>query len=522
MNALARAVLAACAQAGVAEYVVCAGARNAALVMPLVALSERENCSIRVWNFSEERAAGFFALGRARALQRPVAVVTTSGTAVAELLPAIVEAFYQKVPLLALTADRPRSFRGTGAPQAIEQVGIFSDYSGSTIDVASLREAGNCLQGWSRFQPAHLNVCFPEPAADDCMVSENDGAHLVPVAHSEARVRAHLARTLEVFLESNDDVVVLLGNGVQDQETELIPFLVRLGAPVLAEALSGFREAPELRHLVVAGGDSAAARLSVGCVLRIGDVPVWRLWRDLELRPEVPVFSVTLSEFPGLSRASIMVRTIDWDTVKCRSHARQQNDILPALDTLLNEFPRSECGLIRGLSEVIPEDALVFLGNSLPVREWNLASTMESRGLRCVANRGANGIDGILSTALGMGADEEEVWIVVGDLTSLYDLSAPWVLQQMHCRKVRIVIVNNGGGQIFSRLPSLNSATAPQKELMANTHGIRFHHWAAMWGMPHHCVTEQEHLNLEAEPCVIELLPDAEETQRFWEEWGQG
>ncbi|MDA0813007.1 MAG: thiamine pyrophosphate-binding protein, partial [Verrucomicrobia bacterium] len=253
MNALARAVLSACSRSGVAEYVVCAGARNAALVMPLAAMSEWSDCPVRVWHFSEERSAGFFALGRARALQRPVAVVTTSGTAVAELLPAMVEGFYQNVPLLAVTADRPPSYRGTGAPQAIEQAGIFGVYAPHAVDLESADVVVNCLEGWQREQPAHINVCLPEPNQDDCVVDRGDIEVLTHAAlasdPASAPARDASTHALNEFLDSSQNVVVLLGSNAPGGRSDLVRFLSDLGAPILAEAVSGYREAPELQHL---------------------------------------------------------------------------------------------------------------------------------------------------------------------------------------------------------------------------------------------------------------------------------
>ena len=525
MNALARAVLTACSRSGVAEYVVCAGARNAALVMPLAAMSEWSDCPVRVWHFSEERSAGFFALGRARALQRPVAVVMTSGTAVAELLPAMVEGFYQNVPLLAVTADRPVGYRGTGAPQAIEQAGVFGVYAAHAVDLTSAEAAASCLSGWHREQPAHINVCLPEPNGDDCVVERGDMEILTPSAPTSAPTSAPerdaSPHALNGFLDSSQNVVVLLGGNALGERSELVRFLSDLGAPIFAEAVSGYREAPELQHLMVRGGDRAAEKLNVGSVLRIGDVPVWRVWRDLESRLEVPVFSVTASGFSGLARPSTVVRALDWAGVVPRSQQQEFDGGREKLERILQEFPQSECGWVRWISQVIPAGSVVFLGNSLPVREWNLAASADAQGLRCYANRGANGIDGILSTALGLGADECECWIVVGDLTTLYDLCAPWVLEQISCRKIRIVVINNGGGRIFSRLPSLRQVSSAQKKMMENSHGIGFQHWAAMWNMNYVCVAEAQDLELDESPWVIEIQPDPEDTQAFWKGWDQ-
>ena len=132
--------------AGVTDVCVCAGSRNSPL---LVVLGARED--LRLYSFVDERAAAFFAIGRAKVLDAPVAIVTTSGTAAAELLPAAIEAYYSAVPLILITADRPARFRGTGAPQSIEQEGIFGVY------------AETSLERWTRKRALHINIEFDEP-----------------------------------------------------------------------------------------------------------------------------------------------------------------------------------------------------------------------------------------------------------------------------------------------------------------------------------------------------------------------
>jgi len=147
--ARARQLIAAVQAEGVREFCVCAGSRNS----PLLAILG--SSSMKTYSFVDERSAAFFALGRAKRDGVPVAVVTTSGTAVAELLPAAVEAFYSATPLVFVTADRPERDRGTGAPQCIDQIGIFGSYA----DVA--------IETWSRTKALHLNIEFDEPLIDE-------------------------------------------------------------------------------------------------------------------------------------------------------------------------------------------------------------------------------------------------------------------------------------------------------------------------------------------------------------------
>ena len=145
--AAARELVARVRALGVNDFCVCAGSRNAPLLAVLA--------GARVYSFVDERSAAFFALGRTKRDQRPVAVVTTSGTAAAELLPAAIEAHYSGAPLVLVTADRPARFRGTGAPQAIEQIGLFGIY------------AATDAQRWDRRSPLHLNIEFDEPLIDE-------------------------------------------------------------------------------------------------------------------------------------------------------------------------------------------------------------------------------------------------------------------------------------------------------------------------------------------------------------------
>jgi 2-succinyl-5-enolpyruvyl-6-hydroxy-3-cyclohexene-1-carboxylate synthase len=151
-----------CLNFGVQTFVVCAGARNAPLVKVLGA------AKTKTYHFPEERSAAFFALGMIQAQETPVAVIVTSGTAVAECLPAIVEAFYQSLPLIVISADRPRRFRGSGSPQSIEQVGIFSHYVEKILDIDAKSDLSekNSVE-WSKERPLQINVCIEEPTAED-------------------------------------------------------------------------------------------------------------------------------------------------------------------------------------------------------------------------------------------------------------------------------------------------------------------------------------------------------------------
>jgi len=178
------------------------------------------------------------------------------------------------------------------------------------------------------------------------------------------------------------------------------------------------------------------------------------------------------------------------------------------LALLWERYPRAEPALLRAVSGLVPASALVYLGNSLPIREWDLAAERRPRGWTVGANRGANGIDGQLSTFFGMCGPDRENWAVVGDLTALYDLSAPWILPQLDAGPIRIVVVNNGGGQIFARL-------SPHAGLR-NEHRHELSGWAALWEMTYHRWEVVPGAAPAGAHAVIELLPEREQTARFW------
>lgn len=156
---LAKHVLEQLTLVGTEVLVVCPGARNAPFVQQL---AQQKQFLCFYW--PEERSAAFFALGKSKYTDKPTAVITTSGTAAAELLPATMEAYYSGIPLILVTADRPRRFRGRGCPQSAEQVGLFGLYAPYAVDLAGQETL--CMEQWSRQSPAHLNVCFEEPAKD--------------------------------------------------------------------------------------------------------------------------------------------------------------------------------------------------------------------------------------------------------------------------------------------------------------------------------------------------------------------
>lgn len=500
---------------GVRQIVVCAGARNAPLVLSLL----DPIVGVRIWNHFDERSAGFFALGLAKKKRKPTAVVTTSGTAAAELLPAAVEAYYSGIPLVLITADRPRRFRGSGAPQAIEQAGIFGNYVEACLDIdspADLFSAGS----WSGVRPIHLNPCFEESVkSQERLSSPFLGSGAFPErAGDPFHIEAASVAAVENFVRDFSGGLVILGEIDAADRPDVSDFLARLDAPVWAEASSGLREAPDLP--VLRSGELVFRAWTPARVLRIGGVPSLRLWRDLEERSETSVLSITRTGFSGLARRSETIEWPDFSRVRV-SRSSMSTNSLPQLEPFFGEFPKSEPALIRRLSEKIPSAARIFLGNSLPIREWNLAASFDSPHPDCFSSRGANGIDGEISTFLGLSEGRAESWGIFGDLTTLYDLNAPWIAGQLAEGKRRIVVINNGGGRIFSWLPALKDLPEEAKTITENRHQIHFEEWARTWKWGYRRIGHTaEYDDSKKAHAVIEVLPDPEQTDQFWKAYG--
>ena len=516
MSEVSAHTLDACLRRGVKEFVVCAGARNLPLVLSVIRCD-----GIKVWSHFEERSAAFFALGRIRDSGAPVAVITTSGTAVAELMPAVIEAHYQQRPLIVITGDRPPRYRASGAPQTIEQVGLFGNYVEGCSDMNG--EGIVPLENWSGLSPWHLNVCLEERAE-------------VPVISvtSEQVGRAHSPRppvtALVSFLEHTfRGLVVLVGGLEEDEREEAYHFLKALGAPVVADATSGLRE--HLGSIALTDGDGILHSALPGKVLRLGDVPVGRFWRDLDTHPAIEVLSVTRTGLSGLARDSEVIAGRVHDVLRgmgkppavgdvldllCRSNKRRG-----VLEELLERYPDSEPGLMRVLSSHVATGNSLFLGNSLPIREWNLCAQMVVPVEDVLANRGANGIDGQLSTWLGGTVGHDKAWGIFGDLTALYDLTAPAFLEQDDGKERVLVVINNRGGRIFDRLPDFKELSCDEHKHVINRHDQKFESWAAMWGLDYQLVTKRDHFDVKSQdrPIVLELQPDEKQTVEFWEVW---
>jgi 2-succinyl-5-enolpyruvyl-6-hydroxy-3-cyclohexene-1-carboxylate synthase len=339
---------------------------------------------------------------------------------------------------------------------------------------------------------------------------------------------AALARWLRA--EAFRGVVVMIGGLEPDEREEVYHFCRALNVPVVAEATSGLRES--LAELSIFDADRMLKQRPPGKVLRLGEVPSGRFWRDLEALPDVQVWSVCRNGLPGLARASEVSRGPVDRVLKALGQVDPLDDALDywvgasgraaRIDELLEAYPDSEPGMLRMLSNYASVGSGVFLGNSMPIREWNDFAQWQREVTQVRANRGANGIDGQISTWLGCSADLTDAWAVVGDLTALYDLAAPFVLKQIEPAGRVLAVIHNGGGGIFSRLPRLAAMHPRAAECMTNPHDADLAGFAAIWDMRYVRISRVDDFDAFEpgdRPMLLEVRPDPEQTRQFWQAW---
>ncbi|KAF3363159.1 2-succinyl-5-enolpyruvyl-6-hydroxy-3- cyclohexene-1-carboxylate synthase [Chlamydiales bacterium STE3] len=491
---------------GVKEFCVCPGGRNA----PFCAILE-QNSQIKTYYWHEERSAAFFANGRSQATQNPVPVIVTSGTAAGELLPATMEAYYSGIPLVLVTADRPRNLRNTGAPQVAEQVGLFGCYVRHCYDLADAEEFDLGL--WKQDGPCHINVCFDEPR------SPSQHYALSPPQPQKATIPSSEANDLKAFLLAHNRPLVILSTLKETAKEPIVQFLLKLNAPIYLEGISNLREDPRLAHLRCYSPD--IQNCACDCVLRIGGIPTHRVWRDLE-KDSLPVFSISETPFPGLSHGTLLRAQLEhffsqFEDVEEKSFDQrftsQNQQYKNELEALLIEEPLAEPSLLRALSEFIPPKAHIYLGNSMPIRNWDLAATNDFKQFKMRATRGLNGIDGQLSCFFGLTEAHVSNWAILGDLTTLYDLSAPWILPQIEAKEIKIVVINNFGGGIFAR--------KFQEKCLQNAHRTQFKHFAALWDLAYEKWDRIPKKGGRGKRMLIELCPNIESTERFWNKFSE-
>lgn len=478
-------------RAGLNDVVACPGSRSTPLVLAAAATN-----GIRLHVRLDERSAGFFAIGVSLGTGRPVAIVVTSGTAAAELHAAVVEADLSHVPLVVLTADRPPELRGVGAPQAIDQVKLYGSAVRRYEDPGVIRPGTDAmwrplaaravsaaLGGEGSRGPVHVNLPFTEPLGGTPSPLPAGRSNGAPwrTTHRPTGVRPVLAAEL-----GGRRVLVLAGHGV-GYPASILALASTMGWPVLADPLSGLRsDHPN----VVAAADallrdaSLLDRLAPEVVVALGGLPASKVVNEAVVRWAPLLIAVDEQGAPpdpwGIVSDVVRSAPASWAVAIAGEHleaappgfltswTRAEGAAQRIFDEHMGSGELSEPSVARLLSRMLGDDVSLLVASSMPVRDLEWYGAKVEAPPRTFANRGANGIDGVVSTTLGIASGARAVGLL-GDLAFLHDAGALADGLGEHGGTCVLVVVDNGGGGIFSFLPQRASLPGPVFERLFAT-----------------------------------------------------
>ncbi len=527
--ALARTLVDEWARAGVALAAVSPGSRSTPLALALA-----QDGRIDVHVVLDERSASFFALGAAKAWGRPAVVVCTSGTAAAELHPAVLEAFHARAPLLVCTADRPPELRATGAGQAVDQLKLYGDAVRWFAEVGAPAEADLATPYWRSLAaraaltaagppagPVHLNLAFREPllptgAALEPLPGRGDREPWVRATSERPRPTEAAVDELAYLVAAEVRGVVVVGWGADVDPEAVERFAEAAGWPVLADPLSGARTGANAvsTYDALLRSPGAALALRPDVALRLGAPLTGKVattWLDPSIRqilvdpdgawldPQRASAARVVADPTALLRAATARVQPRGRSFWLSSWLRADAAARRAMDRQLDSWPEPFEGRVaRDLVDRLPSGSTLVVGSSMPVRDVESFARPRT-GLRFLANRGVNGIDGFVSTVLGAaaavrGTGGGPVVALCGDLTFLHDGNGLLSAARRGLDATFVVLDNRGGG-IFNFLPQAASGLGDHfEDLFGTPQDVDLADLAAVHGVATETVTKADDL----------------------------
>ncbi len=556
-TALASAFVEELARGGLRQATVSPGSRSTPLAVALWRQPE-----VEVTVIVDERSAAFFALGAAQAGGAPVAMLCTSGTAAANFYPAICEASESCQPLIALTADRPPELREIGAGQTIDQLKLYGSSVRWFCEVGT-HEADDqgllhfrsiacraiaAARGELRAGPVHLNFAWREPlapisipgdvsATDQLALGGRGDRPLTAVTRSASQPTEPLLEQIGEQIKSARSGVIIAGRQTDPAlRAPLSELAERCGFPILAEPTSQLRCGPHDRSKVITAYDLLlrdrrfAERVRPDLVLRFGEMPTskpLRAWLVQSGASQVIVDARGSWNEPS-QRAATVLRTeavgvaAGWaarlqraeDPVAMIWRAAERDARRAISQELDGEGPLSEPSLHLALGRSYRDGDLIYTASSMPIRDQESFLSAGDADALFLCNRGANGIDGLISSAIGAAhASRRQTTVISGELGLLHDLGGLSALRDV-ASPVRFIVINNGGGAIFNFLPQAKALGPKEFEALLQTpRGLDLVKVASLFDLPHYLVNTAGQLGeaLERGTSLIEVRPSGED-----------
>ncbi|MEY8627568.1 2-succinyl-5-enolpyruvyl-6-hydroxy-3-cyclohexene-1-carboxylic-acid synthase [Staphylococcus equorum] len=484
---------------GIREIVISPGSRSTPMAIAIEA-----HPKMKSWIHPDERSAAFFAMGLMKGSERPVAILCTSGSAAANYTPAISESSLSHLPLVVLTSDRPHELRGIGAPQAIDQTNMFANYTQYQFDfpIADSNDDQDFMTNTVKFQlqkasqylygphrgPIHLNLPFREPLTPDL--------EKVEWLTSDTKIMPHYQKTtslneINVIVKKRKGLIIVGDMQHQDVD-QILTFATIHDMPILADPLSQLRR--EHHPNVITTYDllfRAGLEVDVDFIIRVGkpviskkinqwlkDTKAFQILVQNNDRPDA--FPITPHVSYEMSANDFFRQLSETTTVERKQWLEKWQSLEKHAKVEIKDYVRTatdEAAYVANVLDKLTTDDALFVSNSMPIRDVdNLFIDCEAA---VFSNRGANGIDGVTSTALGM-AVHKKVTLLIGDLAFYHDMNG-LLMSKLNDINLNIVLLNNDGGGIFSYLPQKDSADAYFERLFGTATGLDFEHTALLY-----------------------------------------
>lgn len=526
------------------------------------------NKNFNTYPIVDERSSAFFALGLAKKSKSPVAIVTTSGTAVAELYPAIIEAYYQRIPLIVCTADRPRRLRGSGANQTINQHNIYKNHIRMFSDVglpdlkninfvSRLAEESVRVSYFNDRGPVHLNFQFEKPFEPNSTTDSIDVKILEKVySRASFELMESVSKKLDLnklankFSSKRGLILIGFNNYGDSFPKQVIRLSEKFGYPIYADGSSSLRYGNHRKDnlidnlTAIVRAENFVNEYDPEIIIQFGSAPTANV--ILEFFKNSKAEKILCNEFGDLNDPSLTAKTIvrmnpenfcdsivnsapnridssvwldDWRSMNKIAEVYKSEVIDKSNFAFEGRLPLE---VISG----IPEKSNLFVSNSLPIRDMDFFATSQNKKINIYTNRGASGIDGIISTALGIAkASDKPTFLVTGDLAFFHDMNG---LHNSIKFKIplKIILVNNSGGGIFESLP-ISEYRDVMKDNFLTPLQLKFNKFVAAYGGRYVKIKNWNHLKKELKLysasrkiTVLEVKTDAKKSkllrQKYW------
>ena len=498
---------------GLKNVCISPGSRNTPLTLAFI-----EHKKINCYSIIDERSSGFFALGLAKSSQNPVALITTSGTATANLYPSIIEANLSRVPLLILTADRPLNLIGTGENQTINQYDIYGHQVRSFIDIGlpgnlkhlivvlkksyyltlGLDFSGNYINPKG---PVHLNFPFDEPLINESEINQQINTDskkydILKISNVDYFSNGN-AITSEILNKvfSQRNLIIVCGEGLNYLELNyLVKFSKKCKIPILADILSNLRFKFDSKYILVNYENYLDKTNKFDLILRFGKKPNSRFLNHFLKKNKD---KICLFDPIGRFNDDVLnIYPFSISNFPLEIDKMNQNDFNSVLFKFENNYFYKTDNYVQKILKFIPNNSQLFISNSMPIREFDKMSFKLNKNIDVLGNRGASGIDGIISSAIGMAKanDEKNTILIIGDVSFFYDLNALQLIKKYDV-KLTIFVINNNGGQIFNKLPYSNYGIPDFKQFWITNPELNIKQVADLFKLNHTKIKNINHIN---------------------------